>query len=86
LGQKKKRNEEKAEEEMEEEMPVEWCEWVANWLSQMLVEQSWLGKKLAEVQREMAELRLFELFYHMEESNKRLDSKVEKLVRWFVGE
>jgi hypothetical protein len=36
-------------QEMEEEMPVEWHEWVANRLSQILVEQSQLGKELVEV-------------------------------------
>jgi hypothetical protein len=63
-----------------------------------LVEQSRLGKELAEVRRKAAELQLdnrsilkgmgqlFDLFYHMEESNKRLDSKVEELVRGFVRE
>jgi hypothetical protein len=95
-GWKKKWDEEKAEEEMEKETPAEWRKWVANWLSQILVEQSQLGKELAEVQREPAELWLdnhsilkgtgwlFDLFYHMEESNKRLDSKVEELVHLFV--
>jgi hypothetical protein len=97
-GQKKKQDEEEAEEEMEEETPVEWHEWVANQLSQILVEESQLGKELAEVQRKAAELQLdncsilkgmgqlFDLFYHMEESNKRLDSKMEGLVHGFVRE
>jgi hypothetical protein len=71
---------------------VEWHEWAANQLSQILVEQSWLGKKLVKVWRKMAQLQLdncsilkgmgwlFESFHFMEESNKRLDSKMEELV------
>jgi hypothetical protein len=34
---------------MEKETPAEWHEWVANQLSQVLVEQRWLGKELVEV-------------------------------------
>jgi hypothetical protein len=58
MGWKQKRDEEEADGEMKEETPVEWHEWVANQLSQILVEQSRLGKELVEVQQEAVELWL----------------------------
>jgi hypothetical protein len=62
MGQKQKQDEEEADGEMKEETPVEWCKWVANRLSQILVKQSQLEKELVEVRREAMELWLFDFF------------------------